>query len=281
MQRTFQTRIVAVLLAFFTVAAVVFAGFNLLQEDRYQVPADGVWWVEGHGGLVAQRVPDDSPGERAGVKPGDLLLAANGVPTPRWSSLVRQMWHTRAYNTIHYTLVRNGIRLPNVPVILDIQDRSINQGFRFIALVYLGIGLYVLLRRWTAPHSTHFYIFCLVSFVLYSFWYTGKLNTFDWMVYWSGIGAGALQPALFLHFALAFSRDRKKGRLAGGADVRARRAAGGAAGDGHRAVVGHGAGAAPPGPGVGRLPGGVLSTGGGWCSMCITAGPGLRWSGSS
>ncbi|HEX3660583.1 MAG TPA: ATP-binding protein [Acidobacteriaceae bacterium] len=211
MQRTFQTRIVAVLLAFFTVAAVVFACFNLLQEDQYQVPSDGVWWVEGHGGLVARRVPNDSPGERAGVKTGDLLLSADGVTTARWSALVRQMWHTRAYNTIHYTLVRDGIRLANVPVILDIQDRSINQGFRFIALVYLGIGLYVLLRRWTAPHSTHFYIFCLVSFVLYSFWYTGKLNTFDWMVYWSGITAGALQPALFLHFALAFSRNRKKG----------------------------------------------------------------------
>ncbi|MGA7521888.1 MAG: ATP-binding protein [Acidobacteriaceae bacterium] len=210
MQRTFQTRIVAVLLAFFTMAAVVFAGFNLLQEDRYQVPSDGVWWVEGHGGLVARRVPNNSPGERAGVKTGDLLLSADGVPTPRWSALVRQMWRTRAYNTIRYTLVRHGIRLPNVPVILDIQDRSINQGFRFIALVYLGIGLYVLLRRWTAPHSTHFYIFCLVSFVLYSFWYTGKLNEFDWLVYWSGITAGALQPALFLHFALAFSRNRKK-----------------------------------------------------------------------
>jgi two-component system, NtrC family, sensor kinase len=93
------------------------------------------------------------------------------------------------------------------------QDRSINQGFRFIALVYLGIGLYVLLRRWTAPHSTHFYIFCLVSFVLYSFWSTGKLNTFDQIIYWGKIVANALQPALFLHFALAFSsehRDRRR-----------------------------------------------------------------------
>lgn len=212
MQRTFQTRIVAVLLAFFTVAAVAFSGFNLVQENRYQVPSDGVWWVEGHGGLVAQRVANNTPGERAGVKTGDLLLAANGVATPRWSALVRQMARTRAYNTMHYTLVREGIRLPDVPVILEYQDRSIHQGFRFIALVYLGIGLYVLLRRWTAPHSTHFYIFCLVSFVLYSFWYTGKLNTFDWMVYWCGIAASALQPALFLHFALAFSRNRDKGR---------------------------------------------------------------------
>ncbi len=210
MQRTFQTRIVAVLLALFTGAAIVCAGFNLVQESRYQSPTDGVWWVEAQGGLDAQRVPADSPGERGGVKPGDLLLSADNVPTPSGAALAREMWRTGANLTIHYTLERHGIRLPDVPVILDVQDRSIHQGFRFIALVYLGIGLYVLLRRWTAPHSTHFYIFCLVSFVLYSFWYTGKLNEFDWIVYWSKIGANALQPALFLHFALVFSSQRRE-----------------------------------------------------------------------
>ncbi|MFP5227429.1 MAG: ATP-binding protein [Acidobacteriota bacterium] len=213
MQRTFQTRIVAVLLALFTGAAVLCAGFNLVQESRYQSPTDGIWWVEAPQGLQAQRVPNNSPGERAGVKPGDLLLAVNNHPVHRAADVVREMWRTRAYNTIHYTLERRGFRLPDVPVILDLVDRSIHQGFRFIALVYLGIGLYVLLRRWTAPHSTHFYIFCLVSFVLYSFWYTGKFNEFDWIVYWSGIGAAALQPALFLHFSLAFAGgEQRRGR---------------------------------------------------------------------
>ncbi len=212
MQRTFQTRIVAVLLALFTGAAMVCAGFNLVQENRYQSPTDGVWWIEAPGGLQAQRVPANSPGERAGVKPGDLLVAANDQPTPVGADLAREIWRTGSYNTIHYTLERHGIRLPDVPVVLDVQDRSINQGFRFIALVYLGIGLYVLLRRWTAPHSTHFYIFCLVSFVLYSFWRTGKLNTFDEIVYWGKIVANALQPALFLHFALAFAPERRERR---------------------------------------------------------------------
>ncbi|MGB7135732.1 MAG: PDZ domain-containing protein, partial [Acidobacteriaceae bacterium] len=209
MSRSFQTRIVAVLLALFTGAAVVCAGFNLVQENNYPIPSDGVVWMEAHGALQAQRVAANSPGEKAGVKVGDLLLAANDVPTPRVAALARQEWHTGAYSTIHYTLERHGIRLPDVPVILDLQDRSINQGFRFIALVYLGIGLYVLLRRWTAPHSTHFYHFCLASFVLYSFWYTGKFDQFDWVIYWSGIAANAVQPALFLHFALAFSGPRR------------------------------------------------------------------------
>ncbi len=212
MQRTFQTRIVAVLLALFTGAAVLCAGFNLVEENRYQSPADGVWWIEVPGGLEAQRVPANTPGERAGIKTGDLLVAADEHRTTVGADLAREIWRTGAYNTIHYTLERHGIRLADVPVILEMQDRSINQGFRFIALVYLGIGLYVLLRRWTAPHSMHFYIFCLVSFVLYSFWRTGKLDTTDQIVYWSKIVANALQPALFLHFALAFAPERRERR---------------------------------------------------------------------
>jgi two-component system NtrC family sensor kinase len=219
MERSFQTRITAVLLALFTVAAVVCAGFNLSQENRYQAPSDGISWSEAPGGLEAQRVPNNSPGEKAGVKAGDLLLSArvlaNEPPTEttRAASLMREMWRARPYSVIHYTLERHGYRLQDVPVVLGVQDRSINQGFRLIALVYLSIGLYVLFRRWTAPHSTHFYIFCLASFVLYSFRYTGKFNSFDWLVYWSGVGANALQPALFLHFAEAFSgegRGRRK-----------------------------------------------------------------------
>ena len=90
------------------------------------------------------------------------------------------------------------------PLILAPADRSLYLGLRLIALVYLGIGLYVLLRRWTAPKSTHFYVFCLVSFVFYSFHYTGKLNDFDWIIYWANVVAWLLQPALFLHFALTF-----------------------------------------------------------------------------
>ncbi len=210
MVKSFQTRMTAILLALFTGAAIVCAGFNLQQENSYQAPTDGVSWMEGHGGLVATRVPAGSPGEQGGVKAGDLLTSADGTPMRRVADLTSRMWRTGANLTIHYTLVRDGIRIPDVPVVLAAQDHGLNQGFRLIALVYLFIGLYVLLRRWTAPHSTHFYIFCLASFVLYSFWYTGKFNEFDWIVYWSKIGANALQPALFLHFALAFSSGRRR-----------------------------------------------------------------------
>ena len=211
MEKTFQTRITVVLLAVFTVAAAVLAVLNLMQEDSYQSPTDGVVWVEASGGLQAQRVAPGSAGDRAGLKPGDLMVHADGREVPRWAALAEEMIRAKAYNTINYTVMRNGVRI-EVPVILDAQDRSFNAGFRLIALVYLGIGLYVLFRRWTAPHSTHFYIFCLASFVLHAFKYTAKWDGLDQTIYWCNIVAEGLQPALFLHFALAFADERGRRR---------------------------------------------------------------------
>src|SRR6201998_3244674 len=211
LERAVPPPLPVVLLALFTVAAAVFATFNSIQESNFQTPTDGIWWVESNGGLQAQRVNSTGPGERAGLKAGDLLVRANGVTMTRWADLSRQIFATRAFNTINYTIARDGVRL-EVPVILDAQDRSFNAGFRLIALVYLGIGLYVLFRRWTAPHSTHFYIFCLASFVLYSFKYTGDFNTFDQIIFWSNIFASGLQPALFVHFALAFANENRRRR---------------------------------------------------------------------
>ena len=72
MEKSYQTRIVVILLALFTAAAAVFASFNFIQDSKYQSPTDGVWWLEARGGLEAQRVARDGPGERAGVKKGDL-----------------------------------------------------------------------------------------------------------------------------------------------------------------------------------------------------------------
>jgi len=100
-----------------------------------------------------------------------------------------------------------------VVVIPEPVDRSVPQALRFIGLIYLAIGVYVLFRRWTAPRATHFYLFCLASFALYGLAFTGQLDMLDWTVFWVGLIAGALQPALFLHFALSFPEERLKGAL--------------------------------------------------------------------
>jgi two-component system NtrC family sensor kinase len=208
MNRESQVRSVAVLLFLLTVAAVVFAGFNLNSEWKFLVPDDGVWWVEQGGHLTADRVDPNGPGARSGIKPGDQLVSINGQDVQNMSGLERQVYRTGIWSKATYSLLRQSVPLDS-NVILVPAERSLNNWLRLIALIYLGIGLYVLLRRWTAPGSTHFYIFCLVSFIAYSFKYTGKLNDFDWTIYWGNIAAGVLQPALFLHFVLTFPEKRE------------------------------------------------------------------------
>jgi len=208
MNRESQVRSVAVLLFVLTVAAVVFAGLNLNSELHVQVPDDGVWWVENGGRLTADRVETDGPGAKSGIKPGDQLISINGQDVQNMSGLERQLYRNGVWSKAAYSLLRQSVPLDS-SVILVPAERSLNNWLRLIALIYLGIGLYVLLRRWTAPGSTHFYIFCLVSFIAYSFKYTGKLNDFDWTIYWGNIAAGVLQPALFLHFVLTFPEKRE------------------------------------------------------------------------
>jgi two-component system NtrC family sensor kinase len=214
MRNAFQTRILAVALALATLGACVLAGFNLQQELNVEFPTDGVTWMEAQGGLRAERVAPDSPGSKAGIRAGDILKAINGEPTPRLASQVRAIYANGLYeHAANYSIVRpeaaaSGVKGSTpfpVQVYLESADRSTDQGARLIALVYLLIGLYVLFRRWTAPKSTHFYVFCLVSFVLYAFRSTGEPGAFDRVIYWGNLVATMLQPALFLHFAVSFS----------------------------------------------------------------------------
>ena len=194
MRNAFQTRILAVALALATLGVCVLAGFNLSQELSTQFPTDGIVWVEAQGGLSAERVPVNSPGNRAGIRSGDILEAINGQPMPRLAEQVRAMYRNGVwFPAATYSIVRpvsaaNGLQkvaaFP-VQVYLEPEDRSTEHGKRLIALVYLLIGLYVLFRRWTAPKSTHFYVFCLVSFVLYAFRSIHAPGLFDQVIYLS------------------------------------------------------------------------------------------------
>ncbi|HEY6336977.1 MAG TPA: ATP-binding protein [Candidatus Sulfotelmatobacter sp.] len=208
MNRESQVRSLAVVLSLLTIAAVVFAAFNFEKERQFSAPDDGVAWVERGGHLLADRVEPNGPGIKAGIRPGDQLISVNAQEVTSLARLERQIYRTGAWSKAAYSLQREAVAL-DCNVILIPADRSLNNWLRLIALIYLGIGLYVLLRRWTAPGSTHFYIFCLVSFIAYSFKYTGKLNEFDWAIYWSNIVAWVLQPALFLHFVLTFPEKRR------------------------------------------------------------------------
>jgi two-component system NtrC family sensor kinase len=210
-----QTRLLAILLAVVTLAAMGLAIANLAQESSYDPATDGARWTETEGGLRAYMVPPDTPAYRAGVRKGDVLTAINDVPTPRLAALEPEVDRSGVWSHATYTLERKTgatvqpVTVP-VTVYLEPTDRTEWEVERLIALVYLAIGLYVLLRRWTAPKSTHFYVFCLASFILYAFKYTGVLDGLDETILTGEVLATALQPAMFLHFAISFTEEPQR-----------------------------------------------------------------------
>jgi two-component system NtrC family sensor kinase len=220
METSLFNRVQATLLALATAGLFLLAVLNLLEEQKSQQPDDGVWWREatsGRQGLVAERVLPDMPGQVAGIQTGDLLTSVatcntcSERPVARLSDKERALYRVGPYGQVFYSITRDGIPLDQPVKLIPVPaDRSLAMGLRVIGLIYLLIGLYVLFRRWGAPRSTHFYLFCLVSFALYSLKYTGVFDIRDQFVFWTNIIAESLQPALFLHFALSFPQERLK-----------------------------------------------------------------------
>jgi two-component system NtrC family sensor kinase len=205
MKQNLRVSLGAVVLALATLAAMIFAWLNFVQRTEFESPDDGVVWLDTTQGVEAQQVARNSPAARAGVRPGDHLLAINGSPVTRQVQVTKRLWRAGLWTEVRYKLARNDeefeTRLVTAPAE---KPTSIENYARVLGLIYLFIGLFIFARRWNAPRAVHFYIFCLVSFIFFSFHYSGKLDTFDYEVYWIKILAQVLMPALLLHFALVF-----------------------------------------------------------------------------
>ena len=232
MNKEFKTRFTVILLGLLTVGVVALGWINFQKEPDFQLPYDGVWWAERAGHQVAVRLDPSGPAARRDI--GDQLVSINKHDVATAAERMRQVFQSGVYLKATYSLVRQGVPVDVVLIPIP-AERSQNNWLRLIALIYLGIGLYVLLRRWTAPGSTHFYIFCLVSFVFYSFHYTGKLNEFDWIIYWGnvvGVAAAARAVPAFRADVPGEARVRPQHPWAASADLRSGTGAAGAACDG-------------------------------------------------
>jgi two-component system, NtrC family, sensor kinase len=205
MKQNLRVSLGAVVLALATLAAIIFALLNFDQRSRFELVDDGVAWLDTDHGIQAWQVSPSSPAARAGIRPGDMLLTLNGAPLKRAVQVSSRLTRAGLWTQVRYKLLRNGeefeTRLVTAPAE---KPASIENYLRVVGLLYLFIGLFIFIRRWNAPRAVHFYVFCLVSFILYSFHFSGKLDTFDQEVYWAGIVARLLAPALLLHFALVF-----------------------------------------------------------------------------
>ena len=211
MKQNLRLSLGAVVLALATLTAVVFAWLNLLQRITFETPDDGVAWLDNSTGVEAWKLAPDSPAAYAGIRAGDVLVAIDGVPVKTQVQVSKRLWRAGLWSQVRYQLARQGQEFATTLVTAPARKRvSVENYERVLGLFYLFIGLFIFIRRWNAPRAVHFYVFCLVSFILYSFHYSGKLNSFDYAVYWASIAARMLAPALLLHFALVFPERRPR-----------------------------------------------------------------------
>ncbi len=206
-----RMRLGAVLLAILSVAAIIFGVLNFQQRSKFNTPDDGVSWLDTSSGVQAWHVAPDSPAARSGIKPGDVVTAIGNVEVHSATQVTRRLWRLGLWTEAKYRIERSGESFETKLVTIPAEKpSSIEDYLRVVGLLYLFIGLFIFARRWAAPRAVHFYTFCLVSFILYSFHYSGKLNSFDWTIYWANALALLLQPALLLHFAFVFPERRSR-----------------------------------------------------------------------
>ena len=199
---------IGALFVILTVASLIAAAINFRQQFAYILPTDGIMWVDraapdGHNYVVALDVKKGSSGESAGIHRWEVLDRIGNIKVQK-SNDIPLLLFGKAWLRVDYHLYEQNIEVKKTVRVEENGPERTLYYLTAVGLAYLCIGLFVYFRRESAPKARHFFLLCLCSFIYSCFHYTGKLNTFDKVIYWGNIVAGFLAPALFLHFCLTF-----------------------------------------------------------------------------
>jgi len=195
--------------ALLTLGLLTIGGFNIYQKRSYVTPDDGCIWTQTDEGVQAQIVVEESACDRAGVQKGDFLRGINDIDIQTDADVTKALYGVGVYSRAKYTLERDGTRIETIAVtIYPPNQRLVRRRLylEIIGIYFLLVGAFVLIKGFGAAPVMHFYYVCLVSFVLFAYSYTGKLDTLDWTVFWLDTAANVLLPPLFLHFCLEFPK---------------------------------------------------------------------------
>ena len=201
------------LLLILTVASVIAAVLSVKHLRDYRLKDDGVTWVDratanGHNHVVAAYVTAEGPGDKAQIRLGDELVQIDAFPIHSSLDVPQALFQIPQFaDQARYTLRRSGIEFEKDHIFLRAAPRESAMYYEYVVgFAYLVIGLFVYYRRTSAAKSLHFFLLCLTSFIASCFHYSGKLNTFDELMYWGNLTASLIAPAIFLHFCLTFHR---------------------------------------------------------------------------
>jgi two-component system NtrC family sensor kinase len=187
-------------------ALLLLALANLRSRAAWHEAEDGVLWTETAEGVIARELAPGGAAARAGMVPGDLLVAIgeHGIETP--SDVLDQLHRRRSGEELTYTVLRQGQR-----GLVRLQLHGVPEGHRAlyyiqaaVAIFTLFVGCMVRLRRTHDQASLHFFWLSVAFFGVFAFSFSGRFDRLDWIFYWADVAALVLLPPLFLHFALVF-----------------------------------------------------------------------------
>ncbi|MSO61383.1 MAG: PAS domain S-box protein [Acidobacteria bacterium] len=179
---------------------------NVVSRATSNEVEDGVLWVERAVGVVAAEIASPSAASRAGVRPGDILLAINNQPIDSRQDVLALQHQSNAGDRHSYTLLRLGSQQ-----IATVSLAPMPSGTGLFYYVLAAVGIFTLLvgaavraRRPTDQATLHFFWLSVAFFGVFTFSFSGRLDRVDWVFYWGDVIAVSVLPPLFLHFALVF-----------------------------------------------------------------------------
>ena len=179
---------------------------NIVQRATTDEVEDGVLWLERSAGVVASEVAPGSAAARAGVRPGDVLLAIDSSPVTQRSQVISLQLNAAAGDRHTYTLLRLGTR-----EVAEVTLEPIPSGAGGLYYVLAAVGIFTLLvgaavrtRRPFDQATLHFFWLAVAFFGTFTFSFTGRFDRVDWFFYWADVVALLMVPPLFLHFTLVF-----------------------------------------------------------------------------
>ena len=202
---------VAVVTILFCLAAA-----NLVVRANWNELEDGVLWAVQPEGVVAAEVAAGTPGEQAGLQPGDVLIAIDGRSVESLDDVLEAAHAAEPGTQLEYTVLRLGSQELRRLALGPVPDG--NEGiYRVLAAVgffTLLIGASVRVRRPGDQATLHFFWLTVAFFGVFAFSYSGRLDRLDWVFYWADEVSILLLPPLFMHFAFAFP-ERSPGWMRG------------------------------------------------------------------
>jgi len=201
------------LLLFTTGVALLLGGVGFIARWTAAPSEDGVRWATSPEGVVVAEIDPGGPGERAGLAPGDRLLAIDGEPISSPLDAESRGWLASPGRPLPLTLLRGGRQLL-VDVIPEgaTEDLHLYTYLALVGLLSLVLATTLALRLPPSQVRFPYYLLGLVAFCLLVFSPSGRGGAIDWALYWGDEVARAFFASVFLHFALAFSLPRRTWR---------------------------------------------------------------------